>query len=121
METEEERSQQSREFEAEKNEKDATHETVSGPLREEGDPQNHSHSLPVSWSLNERYPRDRGVPLQLQRRLNFVHLELDDGIVLVVVLRVVASEDLLGLSDLSLGNQPPRRLGNEPVKKRKGG
>jgi len=55
--------------------------------------------------------------LQLERGLDLVHLELDDRIVLVVVVRVVASEDSLSLIYLALGDQPSRRLRNEPAER----
>lgn len=52
--------------------------------------------------------------LELEGRLDLVHLELNDRVVLVVVFGVVVGENRLGLSDFPLGEEPSRGLGDEP-------
>lgn len=59
----------------------------------------------------------RLLELLLERNGLLDLMELDvDQLIVLVALRVVFVHDLLGLLELTLGNQPARRLGHEPDK-----
>jgi len=91
------------------------HETVTGPLREEGEGDDDAHTLAVSNSGEESGPADllSDSAVELDGSLDFIVLVLDEWILLVTI-TVVVCEGLQSLSIATLVDQPTRRLGSEP-------
>lgn len=89
-------------------------ETVTRPLREEGNGDDNAHAAEVTGSGEELLPRrvGSGLLLKTDHLLDLVDLKLDEGVV-VVATAVVLGNDVLGLLELALGDEPTGRLRNE--------
>jgi hypothetical protein len=90
-------------------------ETVTRPLREEGDGENDPHSLLVSLASEEGQPSRTmlGLTLDHDSGLALVKLELSQRI-LVVTGTVISNEESEGLFFLAIVDAPSRGFGDEP-------
>jgi len=90
-------------------------ETVTRPLREEGDGENDPHSLLVSLSSEERQPGRTvlGLTLDLNSGLALVEFVLSQR-VLVIIGTVVLDEESHGLLFPAIVDAPSRGFGDEP-------
>lgn len=90
-------------------------ETVTGPLREEGNGDDDPHAASVTGGGEQAAVTDvsGNGAIELDGGLDLLVLVKDER-VLVVAVRVVVTEDVESLLLTTLGDQPTRGLGNEP-------
>jgi len=90
-------------------------ETVTGPLREEGDSDNNPHSLEITLSLEKRDVGrcSLGLLFKPQSFLDFLILEFDQWVVRVAS-AVMLSDDMDSVFVSAVINKPSRGLGDEP-------
>jgi len=90
-------------------------ETVTGPLREEGNGDDNPHAASVTGGGEEAAVTNVGGDgaIELDGGLDFLVL-VNDKRVLVVSASVVVTQDVESLLLTALGDQPTRGLGNEP-------
>lgn len=89
-------------------------ETVSGPLREEGDGDGDDHTLPIAGGGIESGPADISghSAVELYTGLDLVELEEDKRVCFIAV-SVIMGQDLEGLRLSALGHEPTRRFRSE--------
>ena len=82
-------------------------ETVTRPLREEGDSDNNDHTSPVSRGSNESLPANvsSNLGIEFEGSLDFLILVLDDTIIFVTI-GVIVGQSAQSLSIATFADEP---------------